>query len=576
MTVPTQAPSPHSSGAIRSGAPPVPGAASPYRSGVPDSATRHLAAGAYLDAEFRRTSLREVFHQAMRMVAPSYGFDLGTVLFHCVRARNIALARDAALITVLFFTVISSPMVFFLAVALMWSAYFGVEAWRIVRDAARRLHGGDSVDVNAVIMKMGLLILRFIVSQFVFMMIAFFVMYLSSGSDPYAVDTGPASSEEDGGLYFAATVVVLLLLYGVVIAANLAAEAQLATLVPHGSFAVAPSTGRYAEIRYQQHGNQVVYSGYWPFVGSGSSIGGWSFAQRLMGTSNLFHNGTPEAQREFVIPPFTAQQLIDTIRDNLRSLASQADPERLLPGLTVEDKVFVAGTEISHLVPTVEPQHVWDVVRFPTAPRRHYLVCQVVPWRGELVTTVYVHIAVQGKMLYVELATTALPPCDPRFRVVDQVNGTGAVAYLRAVGKGLLHTPREVAGAAGNLVRSAVDMTIGALAVVNSDRAVATGYDHGARVSVRELGSTGEFRNHQQTLEVEKYQQLIERRVLAVILDFLDAHGVDTAELTERSVNILNAGAVNIGGTQYNSGPNIGSNSGPVPGRTPSRPGATQ
>src|SRR4051794_13635127 len=95
------------------------------------AATRHLCAGAYIDPAFRRASLREVYYQSGRMVAPSYGFDLPAVLQHCLRARNIALARDIVLLGVLFFLAILAPLAFFLVFAVLWSVYFAVEVWRV-------------------------------------------------------------------------------------------------------------------------------------------------------------------------------------------------------------------------------------------------------------------------------------------------------------------------------------------------------------------------------------------------------------------------------------------------------------
>jgi hypothetical protein len=58
------------------------------------------------------------------------------------------------------------------------------------------------------------------------------------------------------------------------------------------------------------------------------------------------------------------------------------------------------------------------------------------PPRPERITTVYVHVAVQGRSLYVELSTTALPPCANAYRIVDSVENTGSIAWLRAIGKG--------------------------------------------------------------------------------------------------------------------------------------------
>lgn len=49
--------------------------------------TRNLCAGAYVERDFRRQVLREVYDRPNRLLAPSYGFDAVPVLMHCRRAR---------------------------------------------------------------------------------------------------------------------------------------------------------------------------------------------------------------------------------------------------------------------------------------------------------------------------------------------------------------------------------------------------------------------------------------------------------------------------------------------------------
>jgi len=370
-------------------------------------------------------------------------------------------------------------------------------------------------------------------------------------------------------------VVLLLVVYSIPLGANMFIQAQLSTLTPNGSFAAAPRGERFDEIAYQQRGNQVVYSGPWPFVGSGDLIGGWSFAQRLMRPAGLFHEPVTEAQREFATPPFTAQQLLETLRESLRAYAVEMEPERRIPALTVEDRLFVAGTEISHLVPHTTPELMAQAIRYPTNPSRHYLVCQVVSWNGELVTTVYVHVAVQGKMLYLETVSTALPPCKESYRIVDQVGGTGPVAYARAALDAIVETPRAAGTALGNLVRTGLEVLGGAIAnagVVTPDRAVTRGYDYGARCGVRDLGRAAAERHYLQAQDIDKYAQLIQRRVMATVLDFLDACGVDTTEFSQRAVNILNAGAIHNGSGDITvNGPGVGNQTNNHPG--PASPG---
>jgi hypothetical protein len=88
---------------------------------------------------------------------------------------------------------------------------------------------------------------------------------------------------------------------------------------------------------------------------------------------------------------------------------------------------------------------------------------------------------------------------------------------------------------------------------------VRKGYDYGARIGLREMGASDEVRDHMQTQDIVKYGRVIERRVLAAVLDFLEDRGVDVAEYRQRSLTILNTGAVaTSGGTVNVQGDTVG------------------
>jgi hypothetical protein len=234
-------------------------------------------------------------------------------------------------------------------------------------------------------------------------------------------------------------------------------------------------------------------------------------------------------------------------------LLPERAPEEQIAGLTVESRVHLAGTEVSHLSTYTDPALMAAVVRHPTTPARHYLACQVFSWGGELITTVYVHIAVQGRSLYLELSTTALPPCLSEYRIVDSVEGTGALAWLRAVRTGVVDTPATIWRAPLSLTRALINLIAGSGAGAGTADRAAKGYDHGARLSVREIGSEP-FRNLVQISDVDKYQRLIERRVIASVLDFLDERGIDTTEYRRRAVPGIQVGTLN--GNLNSVGPN--------------------
>jgi hypothetical protein len=484
-----------------------------------------------------------VYDQPRRLVAPSYGFDLKRVLWHCLRARNITLARDSAIVGVLFFSLCVSPLAVLGVIVWLIYLHVGVAISRLVRDTVRQLRNGESTRINFLLARGMMLVLGLLGSVFgVYLIFALAaVLFMQVSNDPLT---------DLQTMYTLASLIIIPVALAVIaspVGVSLWRQRQIQLLTPDQPPAVVPDSPRLNEVEQQQRGNTVVYSGYEPFVGSGEIIDTWGFALRLVRASTDLTGPSSESQREFAHTPFTAPEIINHVGSQIAALTTDHSPEGGIVGLTVEDRVFLAGTEVSSLSPWTDPHRLDHIKRFPTAPARHYLACQVVSWRGELVTTVYVHFAVQGRALYLEVTTTALPPCNERYRIVDQVGGTGPVAYLRAFWHGLMDTPRAVWSAPLNLLRAGTDLMITRVNTSLSQATQSPGYDYGARIGVRELGAATMTRNHIQTQDIIKHKRMIERRVVASVLDFLEFRGVDTEEYRQRTLTMLNVGAMNVG-----------------------------
>jgi hypothetical protein len=387
----------------------------------PTTATRHLCAAAYLDEDFRDTALREVYQQPHRAVAPSYGFTLGPVLGHCLRARTVALIRDG------------------LVVAILSAAVIG------------------------------------------------------------------------------RTLPVLLLVAGCSAGWALWCRAQLTRFRP-GRAPVSPTdTPRLQEIERLQYGNTVIHD-FHPYVGAGQVIGVWSVAQRLLRPP---HPPATDAEREFEHPPFAADELVADLGWRLGSLVGGpgAGPGDAIAGLTVTDRIFLAGTEARRLRPMISPHEISRIIRHPAPQARHQLACQIVSAGGEVVTTVHVHVAVQGRALYLEATTTVLLPCAAEYRVADRDDPAG---WWRALGGGVVAAPGVALRAPARLLRAITTARTRA----GSGEDLTRGFDHGALLGVREIAAPAgpaELVHHP---DVRKHQKLIEQRVLAGVQDFLEARGV--------------------------------------------------
>lgn len=522
----------------------------------PTAATRHLSAAAYLDEDFCSYSLDEVYHQPRRVVAPSFGFDLATVLAHCRRSRRILLIRDAVIAGVfLIGFCLFGPglLVGCIVLAGLHTARAGLEALVDVTRWGRGQVQGSVQWLLRRALKVGFGVLALFVTSFLVPVFAF--VTVAAG-----IDTGTV---------LALTVIgTLLSVAGLCGAPVVAAVVRWRHAVQHGPGLPAPaipSDARLDAIRVEQAGNASVYSGYSAFIGSGAHLDTNGFALRLVRAPKDMSDQSDEDSREFTTMPFTAEELIGHVRSRLTGLATATDPEGSLPGLVVSDRVFVAGNEVSQLATHVDEASVAGIILSPVDAARHYLACQVSSWDGELVTSVYVHFALQGRSLYLETSTHALTPCRDDYRIVDMVDSVGAWPYVRRAWQALLDAPAQVVRAPGNLVKAALRALRRGLTPAPTAAQIRRGYDYGARISIRERATLDHtlgvllgpgdrppaVRNDFQMQDIEKYRKIVVRRVMAATLDFLVLRGVDSAEFRQRSNVLINNG-ITIGGNVSN------------------------
>nr|WP_221381701.1 hypothetical protein [Actinoplanes polyasparticus] len=487
----------------------------------PTAATRYLAVGAYLDDEYRRSCLRDVYHQRRRFVAPSYGFDLITVLWHCLRARRLAIARDGLITAALAATLLLDWRAFAaIAVALLVLRTAGA-ARRATGERFQQWHSAE-----AGIRKRGTRRTLAVLIGWTAACVALAVLIaliLVGATSPVAVI--PAVT----------AVFVLPTVFALWRQKRIQQCASNRRMPPVGD------TARLRDIESQQGTNTVVYGNYEPFIGAGDIIGTWGFPIRLVrkqpeapGAEKL-----SESRREFDEPPFTAEEIVGYVRRELNELTT-GEPERSIPDLKIYDRVFLSAGEYGERTLHTGPDRMLEIIRNPTEPARHHLVCQVVSWSGEVVTTVHVHIAVQGRSLYLEVTSTLMAPCSERYRIVDMERGRGTRAWLRALGCGIRETP-------GVILRAPVRLLAASTATLRGLRRSRRAADRGAVVSVRRLGTEDELRNFTQRGDFLKFRRLIETQVQAKVLDFLDRHDVDTTEFRARSASVLNVGILNNG-----------------------------
>lgn len=455
---------------------------------TPTEVTRYLAAAAYRDRSFRNAVIGSTLENRYRAIGPCPGFDLATLLRHCLRARRREWYRDIALTVAFAVPLIAGNFLFY--------------------DDLLYVVGAPS--------------------EF-----------------PYFFD-----------FYSGAIALTLLVVFAIVFAARFATEHRLiARAFDRGAFA--DTEGNRAPARYDDRlsptvaaaaDNVVVYGGYSPFVGAGFDHGGWSFAVNVRRPGeDLGRSKSPR--------PFPLSELYACVAHNLHDLN--------LPDLTIEDRLFVNGEELrdvdgllpdgfsrprGHLDPDVVARY---AQRSDTAVR-HYMCIQRTDWGGELVISVFLRFRKTKDYLYSEASYFLAPPLKKEYYAIDKlptrltphrVSEIFTAALLIAPFQWIA-APFRLAAALfapiGRWQRGRVERS----EIRNNRR-----FNYGATTSIRDLAGSTNYRDFFQRLDKEMTLKLVEKEILDAVIDFLDAHDIDTSELRDRQSMILNNGVIMSGGT---------------------------
>jgi hypothetical protein len=294
-----------------------------------------------------------------------------------------------------------------------------------------------------------------------------------------------------------------------------------------------------------ERGNVTPYGGFFPFVGSGREVGGWSFALSVL-------RGGQDVGGERVEPqPFELAELYEAVRLDIDHLA--------IDGLAVEDRLYVDGERLAgdrrFLLPgppprlrtDVTPERLAEFVRAPERVNRVYRCIRVYGWDGEYVLSVYLNFTRAGPGLFAEARYFLLLPPKPEYVAL----GAGIVPFsagaaLRTSRRALRATPRTlvtaVRGAATDVRVLSGPPSVGADAWSGAANL-------GATTSLRELAQGVSYRRYFQRLDLEMTRKIVERRLLGSIAGFLREHRIDTSELEERQAAILNYGLIVSGGS---------------------------
>ncbi|WP_010472858.1 hypothetical protein [Streptomyces somaliensis] len=317
------------------------------------------------------------------------------------------------------------------------------------------------------------------------------------------------------------------------------------------------AAARIAAVADAQRGNVRCYSGFSPFVGHGRRESEWTLSVPLL-----------PAEPERAVAGFDAWDVVTRLRRRLAEAAG-ALPAPTAPGsrggaeLTVEDRVFVSGRDLAgderFLPDPLRPpatrlpeEAVRRIALRPDGAARHYLASHLPLWGGEVVPSHLLHVAVADGTLHLRCERYVLGPVRRDLHAVDllppaSAGGTGRRALLpgalRRTGGALWRAPRSCLADALAEHRRPRRLR-SELRAAREDPA----FDRGARLSVREAVQGPEYFHHFQPVDARHTLDALDRHALAAVRDFLEEHGVDTADFRTQSQTILNHGVLQTGG----------------------------
>lgn len=525
--------------------------------------TRYLCGAAYRSEEFADQVIAELVQDGHRAVVPSVGYDLGPVLRHCFRARNLLLVQNLVItaILVIGLFVLTGPTV-------------GLVLLALVAGGAAKLGKPSDWTVWHFLAAGGLLVLLWL-SGFVPAVLALF----DTETDPVKLEETPGSSSALRPLL--SLLLLALGVFGTVYATRIAVLRTLTRELAPDRVAPAPGLDkvlvreRVETVTNAQHGNIVLHSGYDPFLGAGRIIHAWSLAMELKRDPDPGQPSAVDPDDRVAVDPV---ELNRHVKHCLAALASvDLPPHERLTGLALRDQIIATGARWRDY-PLIDqrrrlpyafatPQAIEAIIRAPQTSARHFLRASVGAENREvtggsgptimpaeyqnIVVSTFVHIAVEGGMLYVENVSTVLGPLRQEFLDIDQYSAGDEgglepiLQGLREFGGTTLLAPFRVGRTIARAITANRNMT---RADRDSNRLPV--YDFGARAEIRQIASSPRPVTYLQRLDAEKYSKLMERRINEAVIGFLSAMGIDISEYETR-MNVFNNHGVFIRGDNH-------------------------
>lgn len=536
----------------------TPGQESPTKE--PTDATRHLCVGVYVNEKFRDLVIGQISTASLRRVAPSYGFDLVPVMRHAWRAALLGAIPRIMIVAAVFAplgwgltatsVIVACGLVLLLLLrhALHLSAKVAseeeplsalrkrgmrrrrpsVEGWRWKKETRKLKRTGAFA---LVIVVCGL---------------------LAFGASPY---------QGHIALYLLCAIAITTFLTGTVRQYCVNRVQKASRLRPN------KLSRREQAVHDQQEHDCAVYrrprhsseepdegallslfGEESPFVGAGEAVYQWDPPMNVQLLRPSEDENEPLHKREHATPPFRAHELVQRLRGEVNELRTD-QPNVRLP-VEVRDRVYTAESDVSKdrtlLAPAgIDARRMRALIDGEDDSGLHFIEVSVPCHGSELVTTVFLHVRLQGRTLTLFCVACALTRSPREFQRAEEYGQSGKRAALSSGARALVDLPQNVL----DIWRLAVyPYHLAKALLLGSDRTLRPirNIGIGSKVSAREEHAQ-EWRQVQfDQTQVLSHMKTVEERLLNAISDFLYENDVDNSEFDKRAKKLVQ-NSFNIG-----------------------------
>jgi hypothetical protein len=294
--------------------------------------------------------------------------------------------------------------------------------------------------------------------------------------------------------------------------------------------------------------NFFVFGDFTPFVGAGQDLGGWSVVIALDKPRVDF--GVLHEIQSFAV--HDVYDAIDAGLDHLDVKSVEKNDAFFARGTDLRGDgdllPDIYGRPVQNLPPNIAGRYIFR----DDEKVRHYRCYRITDWGGELALSYYIRCSCRGNTLFIETKRFILTPLEQQYRAVDSMLPMRMSETILALIGSLFAGPVFMLISPFQIY---VRMMQGLAKLFSTEERHRRQliertplFNYGAKTSLRQSLSSGLYGHYFQKMDGDLYNKLFEHEVLDSLVEFLDAHGVDTSELKERQTTILNNGVMVQGG----------------------------